>query len=289
MLLVLAIIYMLKRNENAKSPIYLYAITGISVFMLNIHEASFFIILPLTFAYILFGTTSNTKTWERLFLIVIPVSMFVLLSAYKGDNETALRIGEAWKRIFPCDNLDFNNTRNSITALTWSLGYATEHHLGINFASGPIWKYSAILLRPIVIAVILYLMVHVSLSRVKEQTNFQICGTKLINYAVFQFISLFPMFTILSCDLRRVCFYWTMSTFMGFIFLRDVKLSLPWSDLLQKTSSSISKVFMIKSPIWVTYALLLTISVPYFYNKPSGYLSPLIKLPYKVIQYISNE
>lgn len=280
MLLVLFIVYLLKRNATKASYMTLWIVTCVSVFMLNVHEASFFIILPLTFVYILF-TKNEIKTWERLIHVTIPACAFVIISLFKGDQETATTICASWSNIEPFGQVDLGSAPNSITALTWTLQDAANLHLHINFSSGPVWKYAATILRPIVLLSILYLVIHVTLVAKREYADFPKQVSRLVNLALFQFVSLSPMFTILSCDFRRCCFYWTMSTLSSFILLKDIELSLPGKHLLNRITTPISRIFALKAPLWIVYALLLCISVPYAYNK--NYLTPLVRQIYHIV------
>ncbi len=282
MLLVLLIVYLLKKNAMKASSMKLWIITCISVFMLNVHEASFFIILPLASVYILF-TKNGFKTWERLIHVIIPACVFVIISLYKGDQATATAICTSWSNIEPFKQVDLGCVPNSITALTWTLQWAADIHKHINFASGPGWKYAAIILRPIVLLTILYLTIHVSHIRKRELADFPNEVARFVNLAIFQFISLSPMFTILSCDFRRCCFYWTMSTFSSFILLKDVELSVPGRDQLKSITTPISRIFALKAPLCIVYTLLLCISVPYKGNRIGGYLPPLVRQIYHTV------
>lgn len=280
MLLVLLILYLLKKNSKNASSMRLLGITCISVFMLNVHEASFFIILPLAFTYILFAKNEITIS-ERLIHIIISTCTFLIISIYKGDPETATKICESWGSIAPYENINLAGIDNSITALTWTFQYAADFHKHINFASGPGWKYAGTILRPIVLLSILYLVIHVTLVGKREYADFPKQVSRLVNLALFQLVSLSPMFTILSCDFRRCCFYWTMSTLSSFILLKDIELTLPGKHLLNRITTPISRIFALKAPLWIVYALLLCISVPYWYNK--NYLTPLVRQIYHIV------
>lgn len=282
MLLVLLILYLLKKNSKNASSMRLLGITCISVFMLNVHEASFFIILPLAFTYILFAKNEITIS-ERLIHIIIPTCTFLIISIYKGDPETATKICESWGSIAPYENINLAGIDNSITALTWTLQRAAAFHLHINFATGHIWKYAPLIMRPLVLLLIIYLIIHVSLIHKRECGNFQNLASKLFNFAAFQIIALSPMFTILSCDFRRICFYWTMSTLTSFILLNDVELSFPCREWTNKITMPLHRIFAAKIPIYIVYTLLLCLSVPYTGICMNSYLTPIVQAIYQKI------
>ncbi len=276
MLLVLLIVYLLKRYSKNASSMGLFGITCVSILTFNIHESSFFIIFPLVAAYILF-IKNKINIWERLFHVIIPILVFAIISICKGTQETASLICDSWANIEPYGEANLGDVPNSITALTWTIHGAADLHLNFNFASGPGWKHTAIILRPIVMIIILYLAVHVSLVHKRGHADFSNQVARLVNLAIFQFISLLPMFTILSCDFRRCCFYWLMSTFTSFMLLRNVELSFTGKDFLIKVTTPIIHVFTLRAPLQIVFILLLCISVPYQYNHAGDYLSPLLK------------
>ena len=245
------------------------------VLLLNIHEASFFIVYPTLCVYILFAKYNRATLWARTAMIVAPLMMMLALCVFKGSEECCNNIFDSWDYAYPDALKSLEGTQNSITALTWETWPTIQWHLHLNFATGAFFKYSPLIIKPLAISMILWLMVQISFFHHRNSAEYSSRTGKFVFHAILQLISLAPMFTILSCDFRRICFYWTTSSFLAYFCLNGLPLK---SSFIEKIQSPIKRLGEIVSkavsPVY-PFALLLLLGVPYIVNPPVGYMSPI--------------
>lgn len=106
--------------------------------LLNIHEASFFIVYPALFVYILFAKSNNAKLWVRCAIIVAPVIIMLVLCVFKGSQECCKSIFESWDYAYPnaLAGIEPDYKANAIIALAWETLPTVKWHLHLNFATG---------------------------------------------------------------------------------------------------------------------------------------------------------
>ena len=106
-----------------------------------------------------------------------------------------------------------------------------------------------------------YLMANVNKIRVTKLDYERIDNNWLITILLIQFISLLPMFTVLSCDLGRIIIYWSISSF-GIFSIID-KSRYP---ILSKFSNRIENLFnnnILLSKKWFYIIISLVIIAPF--------------------------
>ena len=185
----------------------------IAVFLLNIHEAALFFVWPLISLLIL----ADNKVSGRMKAVgvAIPVVTFFTLAYFKGNVAMAQAIHDSWKAYLPAEWGDVPNT--SIDAIGWGANNTFLMHLKLNYFTPDLDHHwlKGWMTRPFVYFFIYYLISNYPLFFRKgyagENRDESILLSRIV---LFQFIMLLPMFTILSCDLGRIVYYWTLSSFM---------------------------------------------------------------------------
>lgn len=247
----------------------------VMVLLLNIHEASFFIFYPVLCVYLLFAKFNKMPLRTRFAIIVAPVAMMLLLCVFKGSRECCEGIFNSWEYAYPNAYESMGSSDNAITALTWETLLAVNRHVNMNFFTGPLFKCSPLIIKPFVVALILYVMVQISFLHQRNSAEYWTKTRSFVFCALMQLIALLPMFTILSCDFRRICFYWTVSSFLTYFFLSGIPLTFGRIERinlpLRRLSEIIAKPL---SPIY-PFILLLLLGVPYTGNSIVNYMSPL--------------
>ena len=121
----------------------------------------------------------------------------------------------------------------------------------------------------------------------KKEAN----SVSLTSILLVQFISLLPMFTILSCDLGRITIYWTFTSFFIYALLDDT-IEIP---LLTGLSKKINNVF---NTTWLSSKrlyvfMIITVGCPLiFYTAKQAYNTITIgnicrftEMLYKIISF----
>lgn len=207
-------------------PIWLKVliINIIVIFTILCHEAFFFVCVPfLTLIILRDKITIPSFTLRVAACLPIWFAMFVV-TRHHGDLVSANVIQQSWANIIPNwdPNLPFDDsTKNyagSIGALAWTTEYAAKLHFSINFLYTSL-RIPGYIIRPIAIILLFYFALnyikYFSSNKTHNRTHL------FFNIFLFQFLSLLPMFTILSCDTRRICFYWFSSSFAFFLILSE--------------------------------------------------------------------
>lgn len=192
-------------------------INAITILLLNIHEASFFIFCPIV-CFVLFVDRQKYKVCNLLTIFVCLFS-FCIVVLHKGNDEIARGIQDSWAVYYPAD---FNGPlKTTIHSIGWETGETIMMHLNANFlivshgVQGWFSKPLAWLCTFFVIPNILFIKRSFSCRmEFDEMHNF------LIVY-IAQYLSLSPLFFVLSCDPVRILSYWTISSFLIYIFISD--------------------------------------------------------------------
>lgn len=248
-------------------------VSSLLVIALNIHECVFFMCVP--FIALLYIKDMSMNLSYKIIGIIIPLVAMCLICYYKGNQETAQHIWQSWSNIY--DNYKTSSPSGSIAAIGWDSSYAISYHTQVNFfsRSGIVYGWYS---KPLVWIAILYVIPHILFIKRKLNHNTSSDITRFIAIMVFQFCSLIPMFTILSCDGSRICFYWLVSTFLIYFIINPAKTSQIWPTIYTNAISTLqNKLFNPKSTkIAIVMLLFLAISQNYtdlvgaFYNSIIG-------------------
>lgn len=235
-------------------------VNAILIIALNIHECTFFIIVPFMVFLFLRDNKLHANIYMRSICMLPSILMMTLLCAYKGNPEIAQTIWESWSPITHWASVP----ERSIQAIGWTGQGAVEFHFKVNFLMKSMGLYG-FLTKPLVWLLVIYVCCSVLfIKKTTEQKRREI--TAFIGIMIFQFISLFPMFSVLSCDGSRICFYWTVSSILIYLILPSNSYEKLYParlyDVLERASNRLAG----QAP-WVPITLLFVVCIsPEFTN-----------------------
>ena len=189
------------------------------LFLLNVHEASLLFAWPLLALMML--REKGIGKWMKAVGVMAPVAMFVVLCCFKGTVEMAQAIHDSWKPFLP-ETWGEVPDDNSIAAIGWSAKNTMLMHLWWNyFCYYPDFPLlHGWMVRPVVYLLIFYLLANYPLVfRTADEGQCRRDGVNMGRIALFQFLMLLPMFTVLSNDLGRVVCYWTLSSLVFYLLV----------------------------------------------------------------------
>lgn len=226
---------------------------------LNIHECYFFICAP--FMMLLYITEQSLHKVYKWLSVLAILMMMAVVCLNKGDMFVASKIYQSWNHIFPAYQGDI--PRNSIHAIGWETWDTIKHHIYRNFllkSSFVFGWYS----KPIVWIIILFIFPNVLFVGSKlsgySMAKYRHC---LLSVMVFQFVSLLPMFTILSCDPARICFYWTVSSLIILLCVPIDKIMKVFPKFYSEFIAKLLRVFVFRKSQVIAVSLMLIIGVSY--------------------------
>lgn len=266
---LILIMYCYKKDWNTIIKIILINI--IAIITILIHEAFFFYCILLLCWIIIRDKKLSDSILARLLMCSPMVLAMFVVSIFHGDTNTAISIAESWAGIFNIDPYllikpDFEETKFSlfgaIGALSWSTKDAICFHIEVNFLIKML-GIPGFIIRPITFLIVFHLLLNYmsTFSRLSVSRINAFC-----RILIFQFFSLLPLFTILSCDTYRIYFYWTTSTFVFFFLLEpniELQILPQWYKNTTKRIQDFFTITLIQ-PVWLTIVLLLFFCVPYF-------------------------
>lgn len=223
----------------------------LSVGTILIHEASFFYSIPVLGLSVL-GRKAARGT--AVVLLSLPVAAFTATCIFKGNEDTAAVIWNRWAEVLGgTSGFDPETIGEGVEALGWSVGKAAELHLRINFTPYPIFHIAATILVLWCVVIVLQNINVVSVSWYPLQ---RVSKKEIAAFALFQFVCLVPMFSVLSCDWARTLPYWGYSTIMAYHFFSRTGIVWPgWFitavDLLFPSRLKLSPL------IWIIMAYVL--------------------------------
>ncbi len=180
------------------------------IFSLNIHECIFFMIVP--FIILLYLRDFGYHFTHRFIGISIPIVFMGIVCLHKGDKQMAQSIWDSWH--FMYDSFSLTAPTASIEAIGWETLDTFNFHIRRNFMTqfGIIYGWYS---KPLIWILILFIMPNILfIKRNWKKNKFAPDITHILSIMIFQFLSLLPMFIVLSCDGSRVCFYWTVSSLL---------------------------------------------------------------------------
>lgn len=200
------------------------------VLMILSHEASIFYVVPIIlihYGLIVSRKNSRIISFGKACVLGIPsIITFYFCSCFKGKQNVANQIWNSWSPYF--ESLDLHNVQlgKGPWSLTWTIDYAFSYHTETNFFTFE-FGMPSLLLWPIVFFVILYLLVNINrINFVNNANKSPFSVIKFIHILGLQYVFLLPMFTVLSCDYKRVIQYWVISSFLFYFSLSSKDLTV---------------------------------------------------------------
>lgn len=286
-IILIIIFYLLSQRKNT---INLLGVQFLICLGLMLHEAFIFFGIPIVLLFLL--TKKSTRT-AGILISIISISVFLILCKFKGNTEIADSIYNSWNSIIPHGEL-IKTSNNSIGAIGWETIKTMNFHLKVNFTSVEFGKFT-IIPRILVALLAYYLFTNfLFVFRKQDKKEAFLIKQRISILYIISFISLLPMFTVLSCDYGRLYQYILISTFSALILLPGDRIDslLPETLTTKITSFNnyLDKILIPSKGLLVLLLFIVTITPYHFYiNEAIGYsiFSTLCHFPYFLINLIN--
>jgi len=245
----------------------------LSTIQLLTHEASFFFTYPILMLYSYGMYRNSNLSWSRsaaktFIHFLPPIIVMAAVCLFKGDKAIADAIWASWGQVIQVypDASGISNVGSGVQALGWNAISTFAYHFHSAYVGCVSPSPRGIILALFVILSAYYLLTRIdSISMGKSRPKY-LDHTLLSNISLVQFISLLPMFTVLSCDWGRTLPYWILSSLFFYHVFKQETICFP--ACLTKTSQSIQGFIsgnkLLRSP--ATYLLLVLLTpVPNYY------------------------
>ena len=252
-LVALALINLYTASSKITKILIFNVIISIAIL---IHESVFFIIVPLG-TLLLWNIDKSPTCFFKKILYILPIyATFFLTVIFKGDSETALTIHRSW---------NIAELGDTPVATIEALGKTTEYfinfHIEKNFLTKSCHLYGFITKPLIWIAIFLLIPNILFINKKINKTEQSSESFNFVSILFFQFCSLFPMLTILSCDQSRICFYWTITSLLIFFYVPASAISEILPYWYKKLISSIYQVIFKKYNKAIACVLLMVTAI----------------------------
>ncbi len=305
MLLMIFFIFYLYRkiHTSDNKRLYIGAFHTMSIITLLTHEASFFCFVPFVALHYYTSLPSHTThKWARCILFGLPaIITMALVCLCKGNETTAQTIWESWMPYITDKYEPIDWMGQGIQALTWSTSKTFATHFHLNHLSYAVFDISGLPSFNLIPSAILWIIIYITIYYICINSNkIKIIGNEYDNHnnpisqylpqaLIIQFIALLPLFTVLSCDMRRIIIYWVMTSFFIAFMLQDTAkpFSLPrFTPCVNRISNKLTHgAITQKTAFWIICVIL--IGVPLYGFKFSDFLfSSVLFNTYYVIRHI---
>ena len=241
LLMVFTVLYLYKKWREAKgdNSLYYISMSAAAILVVLTHEASFFCFAPFIMLHYFCSCEGKgflTKA-ARTALISLPfIAAMGAVCIFKGNEEVSNTI---WNSYAPYFNEKFGEmlpVAGGVGALTWTTAYAADFHLHENYLLPLVGGVPRLFASLLIYFAAFYLMSNANKIKMFKYETADINNSHLATVLAVQFISLLPLFSVLSCDLGRIFTYWSFSSFFIFAYIKEEKLSL-FSRLGEKAST----------------------------------------------------
>ena len=257
-------------HRRTISWVLFYALAALQ---LLIHEASFFFTIPILMLYSY--SASRTSKHSRLqsamhcFVRFLPVlAVMAMVCLFKGSKSTADAIWASWGGVFTVfpDPDGTSVVGASVQALGWDTVTTFDKHFYHAYFGVGAPSVHSVFLTLFVMVSAYYLLTRIDSVFMGKSRPKPLNHTLLSNVALIQFVSLIPMFTVLSCDWGRTLPYWVISTlFFYHVFKHEAG---PFPRIVTRTSQAIQNFIssnrLLRSPYFYLLLVLLTPVPNYF-------------------------
>lgn len=265
MLLILFFIFYFYKNcitgNNKILNYLLFSIIGI--FVILVHEASFFCFVPFIFIHQCGKLHIKNALKSALFLLPVIAAMGVCC-IFKGDAATADAIWESYQPYFIETYGNKLPMSEAVNALTWETVPTMNDHLWLNY------RYPCFIGWIIAFVTTFYLCANVNRVKLFSYEKKEANSVSLTSILLVQFISLLPMFTVLSCDLGRITIYWTFTSFFIYALFGDT-MEIPLLTGLSKRINNVFNTTWLSSKRLYVF-MIITVGCPLiFYTANQAY------------------
>ena len=233
------------------------AVSLLSILVINLHECSFFFIgcfLLLMMA----KDKGSVQGWKLMGIACLLTSMGIVC-IFKGNRDIAYQIWSSWE--FYPNHLFDSSSNDSIRALGWNSTDTFKSHFSMNFLTyshGILCWFS----KPIIWCTTIYVTLNIMFMRRGWENNRCSDDTKrLLSIMLIQFVSLIPMFTVLSCDGSRVCFYWTLSSMLIYFIIPNDKCLEVIPRHVQTIAEKLQRIIYFRHSTKLAIFLMMFLSI----------------------------
>jgi hypothetical protein len=223
------------------------------------HEVFGFFFLPV-FSLLLFNYFKNKGVWKACafsFISLAPcILTFLFILSKQGSPEIALTIWNSWQSV-PDSEVPFN----AVQAIGWDTVGTFMYHFKNNFLRS-VYGVRSLFYWMIIFPVIYYILINsLAVFRKRPEVYTEKHRTVFSTILLFQFLCLFPLFTVLSTDYARLFFYLTASSFALFLLIPIHILENLFPPVFYKSVKKINKGFDMLLPPSRTIITLLIITI----------------------------
>lgn len=268
----------------------------LSTLQLLIHEASFFFTFPIlmlcSYFYSRADNLSRSRSAVQSLVHFLPVLVVMaLVSLFKGDKDVADAIWASWHKVFAAYPAPDGPSPvgASVQALGWDSIRTFGRHLYYGYYGSVTPSFRGVFLAVFVMISTYYLLTRIDCVDMFKSRTKDLNHNLLSNIALIQFVSLIPMFTVLSCDWGRTLPYWVISSiFFYYVFKREV---IPFPSVITRTSQTIQCFIsgnkLLRSPCFYLLLVLLTPVPNYF--APLDHINTIQQRHYEFILDLINQ
>lgn len=275
LLLMWGIFFLYSRYKERRSGAYFFTFQMMSVLILLIYEPSFFFTFPILLAnYYMYlcgqGRPKMLSVFRTLLFFSPAILTMAVLCLFNGNEHAATLIWESW---LPCmeryPTSSGTEMGEGVAFLMKSTSEAMKLHLTTSFTGSFLLSHKVPSL-PFTLANIVfvyYLVIRLNTINLKwnEIKDYDIHSMSSI--MLIQFVSLIPMFTVLSCDWGRNYPYWVVSTLVAYHYFKndDMRILPVIGKMSNVMQNFIDRFSLLKNP-WVYFAIFVTLPIPYCFR-----------------------
>ncbi len=253
-------LYTFKSSLSMLSKFFIINLLIISIQL--VHESFMFFSLPILFVLLWndFKYKGHFKAIISAILYLLPSAItFLLTLYYHGNIDSAQQIWNSWASIgvVKPSMLD-EQSHSALSAISWTSQSTFLAHFKINFMTKDM-NVLSIAFWLLVAPTVYYITTNAIMAFRKNESIFSFEDRTILSFIlIFQFINLIPFFTILSCDMVRVYFYWITSSFTIFLIIPKTQIAqvIPKNinNFIEKLNNNLT--YLIR-PTKTTLALLM--------------------------------
>lgn len=265
LLIAIGIFYLYNLCMKERKVLYLILFQLSNIMVILIHEASFFFIVPIVgMHYYLneqkYFAGKMLVILLRVFLFMFPSLVVMSLAClYKGDANIATVIWNSWyptMTAYPLANVN-PDIGAGVGALTWDTWETFKMHFNVNWCE-PFYKFIPSFPFTILnFLAIYYFVTRLNTIDFKWNVLKNYDRIRMSNILLSQWIFMFPLFTVLSCDYGRTLPYWVLSSLFLFHLL-EVNWCFPqWlTNFSVCCQRGMDNIGLLRNPWFYLFALL---------------------------------
>lgn len=239
----IAILLIWQKGDTLPKYIKIIIINLLSIFILLTHEVFGFFTLPILFM-LFFHAFKEKGVWRSASLSLISilpaVSVFFIVLLMKGNADIAQKVWNSWQLLSNPDEMVPLPYNSAIGALSWDTIHTFKSHSSRNFF-GVDHGIVSIVYWLFLFPTVYYISTNTLMAFRKKQKDYtELHRTVLSSIILFQWVSLSPLFIVLSMDYLRLFFYLTTTSFALFLIVPIENLQKLFPEFVYRTARKIN-------------------------------------------------